>query len=278
MDGETGPGDAVTIMNPLSVEQSVMRISLLPGIMETIAYNTVRGMEGLKIFEWGKIFIAKEGEVQPIEKTCLIAATTDPYEAETWYREARNADFYDIKGVVEGFFDSLSLYHAQYRKGAAGDVYDPGASAGIYCGEERIGCVGRLSAKVAEEYEFSQSSIFLFELDVPILLKHVPAVVQCTSLARFPAVIRDISLVVNRNVECATIMQLIEQEGGELIESVELFDMYEGGNLKPSERALGFRICYRSKQGTLEGAEVNRLHESVVRKVREQTGGRLREG
>jgi phenylalanyl-tRNA synthetase beta chain len=278
IDGETGLGDAVKIMNPLSVEQSVMRTSLLPGIMETIAYNTVRGMEGLKIFEWGKVFIAREGEAQPLEKTCLIAATTDPYEPKTWYREARSADFYDIKGTVEGLLDTLRLHHAQYRKGAAADVYDPGASAGIYCGEERIGSVGRLSAKVATEYEFSQSNIFLFELEVPVLLKHIPAIIQCTSLARYPAVIRDISLVVNRNVECATIMQLMEQEGGDLVESVELFDMYEGGNLKPSERALGFRICYRSKQGTLEGTEVNRLHESVVRKVREQTGGRLREG
>jgi phenylalanyl-tRNA synthetase beta chain len=277
-DGEKGYEPAVRIMNPLTIDQSVMRTSLLPGIMETIAYNSVRGMEGLKIFEWGKVFLAREGDQQPAEKICLAAAVFGTWEEQRWYGKARESDFYDIKGAVEGLLEALGVGRVDYRKGMVGQAYHGRASAGIYCDEDRVGQVGQVSKKMIGYYDFTRSNIFLFEMDVPALLKHIPVVRRCEAVARFPAVYRDISLVVNRMVECDTIIKIIQREGGDLVESVQLFDMFEGGALRPSERSMGFRICYRSRNETLEGSEVNRLHDAIVRTVRDQTGGKLREG
>ena len=268
----------VEIMNPLTVEQSVLRTSLIPGIMEVMAHNSLHGVEGMRIFEWGKIFIARKGELQPTEKTLLAAALAGPCGPKTWYGEPRETDFYDIKGAVEGLLEALGVQSVSYRKGLVGPEYESAASAGIFCSKDPVGYVGQLSRKAAESYGFTRSKAFLFEIDVPALLEHIPAVRRCEPFARFPAVYRDISLVVNRSVECGTIVEIIRREGGDLLESVQLFDMYEGGNLNPSEKAVGFRMCYRSKEETLEGGVVNRLHESIIRKLGEETGGKLREG
>jgi phenylalanyl-tRNA synthetase beta chain len=90
-------------------------------------------------------------------------------------------------------------------------------------------------------------------------------------------VLRDVSLLVSKNVESARIQGIIEREGGDLVESVTLFDLYEGGKIGPAEKALAFRICYRSKETTLEGRDINKLHERIVEQVGRETGARLRE-
>ena len=89
---------------------------------------------------------------------------------------------------------------------------------------------------------------------------------------------RDISLVLDKNIESKRLEHIIEEEGGELVESVRLFDLYEGKTIGPSERALTYRVCYRSKDGTLDGKQVNQLHDSIIHRIRQKTGAKLREG
>ena len=97
-------------------------------------------------------------------------------------------------------------------------------------------------------------------------------------LPRFPAVYRDISLILNRQLESAKVVEIIKREGGELVESVHIFDLYVDKKIDSSEKAMGFRISYRSIHETLDGGEVNQLHDSVIDKIRQETGGKLREG
>ena len=123
-----------------------------------------------------------------------------------------------------------------------------------------------------------RENVYMFEFDIQALLEQVPDIRSFQPFARFPAVYRDISLLVNRGIESARIVEIIKQKGGELFESVQIFDLYEGEKLDPSEKALAFRICYRSKDGTLDGGEINQLHESIIDTIRQETGGRLREG
>jgi phenylalanyl-tRNA synthetase beta chain len=129
-----------------------------------------------------------------------------------------------------------------------------------------------------EAYELQKEKVYLFELDIQALLKKLPEIKNFEPFAKFPPVYRDISIIVKRELETYEIMEAIKQEGGGLIESVRVFDLYEGEKIDPSEKALAFRICYRSKQGTLDGGEINRLHESLIEIIRRKTGARLREG
>jgi phenylalanyl-tRNA synthetase beta chain len=127
-------------------------------------------------------------------------------------------------------------------------------------------------------YGLSDEEAYLFELDIEAVLQHLPGPKGFQSFGNFPAVYRDISIIVKRQLESARVVDIIKKEGGELVESVRIFDVYEGKNLDPSEKALAFKICYRSKRETLDGGAVNRLHESIIDKIRQDTGGRLREG
>ena len=139
------------------------------------------------------------------------------------------------------------------------------------------GYVGQVATDVLNRYEIKEENTFLFELDMEFLLESILKIPSFEAFSRFPAVYRDISLVTKKEIESGTIRRIIEQEGGELAESIELYDVFEGGKIHPSERALTFRLCYRSKEGTLDGKEVNRLHERIIKRIQEKTGGRLRE-
>jgi phenylalanyl-tRNA synthetase beta chain len=129
-----------------------------------------------------------------------------------------------------------------------------------------------------DAYDLESVIAYLFEMNIKTLLEQMPDRKVFELYARFPAVFRDISLIVDRGVASAEVQEIIEREGGELIEAVDLYDLYEGGKIDASEKALTFRVCYRSKKGTLDGKEINRLHETVIEQIKQKTGGRLREG
>jgi phenylalanyl-tRNA synthetase beta chain len=268
----------VHLLNPLTVDQSVMRTSLVPGVLNTVKTNISHDEKDMRLFEWGKVFYHRKGEQQPHEKIFLTAIMTGLHKQKTWYGEERYVDFFDIKGVVEVLLKGLGLEEIAFQNEGNMQGYDPEYSSRVYCSDSPIGQMGRVASKVMEAYGLEKENAYMVEFDIETLLKQVPGTKTFQTFARFPAVYRDISLLVNRGIESARIIEIIKQRGGELFESVQIFDLYEGERLDPSEKALAFRICYRSKDGTLDGGEINQLHEFVIDSIRKETGGRLREG
>ena len=268
----------VELLNPLTVDQSVMRTSLIPGLLSTVKTNVFHNEEDLKIFEWGKIFIRKEGDQQPFEKISLAAVMTGRHSHKAWYASERYVDFFDIKGALEALLKGLDLKDIGFQKGAGTPWYDTEFSSTISLSTSVIGQMGRVSSEVLEAYELEGQNIYLFELDSGLLLERLKNGAKFQPFPKFPAVYRDISIVVGRDIESARITEIIRRAGGGLIESVHIFDLYEGKKMDPSEKAVAFRICYRSEHETLDGVAVNRLHDSIINSIRQETGGRLREG
>jgi phenylalanyl-tRNA synthetase beta chain len=268
----------VPILNPLAIDQSVMRTSLVPGILNTVGVNVAHYERDLRLFEWGKVFFQMGEDLQPDEKVLLTAVMTGLSQKKSWHCDERTLDFYDIKGALEALLAALGLKEITFNRETDLTAYDPECSAGVSCSGSAIGRVGQVSSKVMEAYGLEKANAFMFEIDIAALLKEIPATRRFQPFARFPAVYRDISLILNREVESASVIDIIKSKGAELIESVEIFDLYEGGKSDRSEKALAFRISYRSKDRTLDGAEVNHLHESIIDEIRLKTGGRLREG
>ena len=156
--------------------------------------------------------------------------------------------------------------------------YDPGISCGIFFSGSKIGDLGLLNPEVKQGYDLDLKEVYLFELDMGAVLSLLPGERRFEPFARFPAVYRDISIIIEKAIESIKVQEIIEKEGEGLVESVTLFDLYEGGRLKSSEKALTFRLCYRSEDGTLDGRVVNQRHETIIHKLEEELGGRLREG
>jgi phenylalanyl-tRNA synthetase beta chain len=267
----------VPLLNPLTVDQSVMRTSLLPGLLGAVKTNLSYGEKDLKLFEWGKVFIRQGTDDLPQERLMLSGLITGLANPKEWYREERASDFYDAKGASEALLKALGLRALVFVKGDTPPWYLKDAAAVIRFAGKTLGTVGQLSPEVLKHFDVDAPEVFVFEIDGAVLLEKTTEDRTFEVLAKFPAVYRDLSIIAKRNVESATIQELILRAGRELVESVTLFDLFEGGKIDPSEKALAFRICYRSRETTLDGKAVNRLHESIVQSIQKETGARLRE-
>jgi phenylalanyl-tRNA synthetase beta chain len=275
----------VKLLNPITVDQSVMRTSLIPGLLSTVKTNILYNEDNLKLYEWGRVFIRKEGAQQPFERTFLAGVLTGLFSQREWYCDERRVDFYDAKGAVESLLRGVGIEGLRFEKGADAPWYDKDFSSAISLGGSLspspsapvIGQVGRICSRVLKAYQLEREDVYLFELDIGLVRQNLRGPGKSLPLPKYPAVLRDISMIVGREVESSKISDIIMREGRDLVESVHIFDLYEGKNMEASEKAIAFRVCYRSGHQTLDGAGVNLLHDSIIDSIKRETGGRLRE-
>jgi phenylalanyl-tRNA synthetase beta chain len=268
---------SVRLLNPLSTDQSVMRTSLVPGFMACLKTNFSYGENDLRFFEWGKVFNRLSQAELPEEKYCLCAVMTGLANPKEWFRDSRPVDFYDLKGAAVGLLNAFGFRNCEFQMAKVPPWYESSGSCSIQLSGEALGTMGRVAKEVLQRFGLETESVYLLEIDGSILLEKITDDKRFEPLPKFPPVLRDMSIVVKRAIKSASVSEIVKREGGALVESVTLFDVYEGGKIPPSEKALAFRITYRSKEGTLDGGDVNRLHEAIVNRIGKETGGRLRE-
>ena len=266
----------VRLLNPLSQDQSVMRTSLIPGLLSTVRLNSLRDQNDILVFEWGKVYIKGDGEL-PQERQVLAALITGLGSRQEWYQEPREADFFDIKGVAENILEELGIAKAEYKRNRPKEGFDPNEYARIFYSGSEIGAIGHVSKDILKGYEVEKKA-YILELYIEPLLSSVVWAKKFTPLAKFPLVRRDISIIVNNSIESAMIVSIVKEMGNDLVESVDIFDVYKGKQIAPQEKALAIRISYRSDKRTLTDDEVNKIHDAIIEEIRRQAGGRLREG
>jgi len=269
----------VKLQNPLTIDQSVMRTSLLPGLLDTVKDNIDNGEQDLKFFEWGNIFIKRENETLPYERLVLAGIMTGLYEQKTWYNSIREMDFYDIKGAAEVLLKSLGYKEPVFKMDNHVKGYDQDSSCGIFLSGRGIGHAGKLDSAVQERYDIKTKAAFIFEIDIDALLgKDLEPTIRYASFSRFPSVKRDLTVIVDEQTEGSLIKDIIRREGGDLVESVSIFDIYKGKKIGPNRKTVSIRIIYRSKEATLDGNMINKLHKTITDRIMKETGGTLSEG
>jgi len=266
----------IELLNPLSQDQSVMRTSLIPGLVSTVRLNSLRGQNDLRIFEWGKTYIKGEEEL-PQEKQVLAVLITGMGSTQEWYQKAREADFFDIKGMAENILTKFGIEKTEFKRNNPKEEFDPNEYARIVSSGFEIGAIGKVAKEVMEGYGLEKSA-YIVEIYIETLLPLISWAIQFKPLAKFPSVRRDISIILNRSVESAILIGIVKEIGKDLVESVDIFDVYQSKQIAPQEKALALGVSYRSKKRTLTDDEVNKIHEEVIGEIRRQTGGRLREG
>jgi phenylalanyl-tRNA synthetase beta chain len=207
----------------------------------------------------------------------LAALISGMVSSQEWYQAAREVDFFDIKGIAEDILEVLGIEEPEFKRNGPKEGLDPDEYARIFCSASEIGSIGKVSRNTMEGCGL-QRDAYLLGLDIEALSPFVKSVREFKPLAKFPSVRRDISIVVNRYIETATLLDIVKGMGKELIESVNVFDVYQGKVIGKNEKALAIRIDYRSRDRTLTDDEVNRIHEGIIEEIRRHTGGRLREG
>jgi phenylalanyl-tRNA synthetase beta chain len=255
----------VAVLNPLAEDQAVMRSSLLPGLLETMRFNLAQQTKRIKIFEIGKVFLQAAGAELPDEPEIIAGLWTGARQALSWHGKDTPCDFYDLKGTVEGLLGALKLQGVRFsRMPDSGCRYiRPGHSARILAAGREVGLIGEIHPRVRAAFDLKQTG-FVFELDAGALAALLSETRYRLRIQKFPAVTRDITLVMDQGLEAQQVLDAVGAMNLDLLERIRLFDLFVGEPIPPDKRSLSFRLTYRSPEKTLEDAEVNSLHQVVT--------------
>lgn len=251
----------LTLANPMYEERSILRTTLLPGLLETLQYNANRQMKDVAIFEVGRLYLPQAGEALPEEPVCLGLAALGNAVPGAWHRPAQGADFFWLKGVVERLLQALGVAEWQVVASDHPSLH-PGRRAALLVGAAVAGHFGEVHPTVAAAWDLPGRPVAA-ELRLAPLLAARAGIRLYQPLARFPAVGRDVSLVIDQAVPAAQILGAIRKAGGDLVEEVALFDRYTGEPVPAGKHSLAFSITYRSAEKTLTDAEVDAAHAGV---------------
>jgi phenylalanyl-tRNA synthetase beta chain len=269
------PSDLVAIANPLSAKFSTLRPSLLPGLVDAVAYNRRHGRREVSLFEIGACFGAAKGE-----RRAVAVALTGALDGDDWSRAPRDADFFDAKGMVEQLCRALDV---EVRFAAANVPFlTPGQAATVLAnGDTVVGVVGLVNAAVAEERGAPrQDRIVVAELDLDALSAHrVPPAEEVRPLPRFPAVVRDLSILVADALPAEIIrgtIQTVGARGPAPLVSIAFFDRYKGKGLAPDVVSLSVRLTFQSLERTLTDSDVQQTFDAIVAALASRHGAEQR--
>lgn len=269
--------DNLTITNPLSEEQSVMRQTLLPGLLNTTSRNQSRRNLDLRLFEIGNIFVPAaeaKAETQPEEVLTLGVVLAGGREA-AWPQAAEEYDFYHMKGLLEAIFAELGTEPLTFDR-ANEEYLHPGRSAEVRLAGMRLGVLGELHPETAAAYELS-GRVYVAELALPAaLLSALAAGNRPHDLPKYPASTRDIAVIGSADIAAAAIENLIREAGAPYLRSVRLFDLYDKPPVPAGQRSLAYALQFRSDTGTLKDKEVDEAFERIVQALAENYDYRLR--
>ncbi len=265
------PGDprrqALRILNPLAEDISVMRTTLIPGLMETVQYNLSRKNSNLKLFELKKVFLPQKGERLPREVKFLAGLAMGFNRGPHWAFPQRPVDFYDIKGCVEDLLDALQIKDAKFDKTEELPYLHPGKASKIVLDHEVLGVLGEIHPEVLGRYEVRGKG-YLFELDFSKMVNWAGEERRFQTLPKFPAVYRDLSLVVDQTLEAERVMETIRTFRQPYVEEVTLFDIYEEPPIPEGKKGISYRIRYQANDRTLTDEEVNQYHEKILSRLK----------
>lgn len=256
-----------TVLNPISDQMSVMRTSLLPGLLETMKKNLAQQEDTLSLFEIGKTFFATQTGKLPREPEVVAGLMTGNRSNQSWHTKKTRVDFFDIKGVVEGLLEALMIRNVVFERIADGSrcpYFNPKESAQVRSGKSVIGTLGKISRSVQENFGLKQE-VFMFDFDLSTIEALIPEAVTAVDLPRFPSISRDITIIVDKGVEAGQVIDQIETiaEKESLIESVFLFDVFEGKPVAEGKKSMSFRIVFRAKNKTLKEKNISKLHARI---------------
>jgi len=255
----------VPILNPLSEEQAVLRTSLIPGLLDTLRRNIAQQIRNLKLFEAGRIYVYSRENQQPDESEMLVGLWTGAREDISWHGRGPACDYYDIKGVAEGLFRELDIGEALFARAPEElcryMLY--GYTARIQIGEDSIGLVGQLLPEILDGLDLKQPA-FAFEIDLDVLFGHIKNDIRFQPVSVYPATARDVTLIVDRDVESRALLEHVQDAGEVLVESMYFFDVFDGDPIPSSKKSVSFRIVYRSTEETLEDERINDTHRKLT--------------
>ncbi|WP_027087781.1 phenylalanine--tRNA ligase subunit beta [Cohnella panacarvi] len=270
----------IALAMPMSEERSVLRTTILPSLMEAAAYNLTRKNNDIALFEIASVYHSDEEALTrlPQEKPRLALLLAGSRRAAGWNRPAETVDFYDAKGLLETAFRRLGIEARISYEAAQPEGFHPGRTAAIKLeterGAETIGYVGQLHPELQREFDLPDT--FAAELSLAPVYEYADNRIEYKPLPRYPAMERDIAVVVDRGVSGGALTAAIEASAGELLESVRVFDVYTGDRVAADKKSVALALVYRHAERTLTDDEVTAAHGNVLARLEQSFAAELR--
>lgn len=267
--------ELVALANPLSSDMDVLRPSLLPGLIHSLRHNITRKNYDVALFEIGRAFAQANGQTR--EERRVAIALTGQRNPLFWAGGERDAklDIYDLKGALEEFFEQFGLKGMTFNRRAesTGLFLE---SATVQLGKQQIGELGQLLPVLAKKYDL-RDAVFLAELNLDLLLARRNPAKSFKSLPQFPAIRRDVAMIVPEATTHDAVLQVVKQTKPANLESVELFDVFRGKNVPEGQKSLAYAFTYRNAERTLTDAEVTAAHDKLVEQFKKAIQASVRE-
>jgi phenylalanyl-tRNA synthetase beta chain len=274
-DKSAGVDSALALSNPLSSDMNVLRPSLLPGLLDSLRHNLARKNEDVALFEIGRVFAQTDGA--PREERRIAVAITGRRSPAFWSGEDRDAkcDVFDLKGLLEEFFEQFGARGVVWsRRAESTGLYLE--SAEIRLGKLALGDLGQLQPALARRYDL-RDAVLLAELNLDVLLRWRNPTRSFKPLPAYPAVRRDIAILVPEAVTHEDVLRVVRQVKPRNLDSVELFDIFRGRNVPAGRKSMAYAFTYRNADRTLTDSEVKAAHDEVVASLGNRLQAVLRE-
>ncbi|MHB8077024.1 phenylalanine--tRNA ligase subunit beta [Desulfosporosinus fructosivorans] len=259
---------SIPLFNPLRDELGVMRTTLVPGLLDVAARNLARRNTDVSIFEIGNTYWGEEHPLQNLPREELrVSGLAVGKSGRHWLNQSVNYDFYYLKGILEGLAQEFGL-ELEYRIAKNQSLLHPGRSADVYLQNQCIGFLGEMHPSLEKEWELER--VVLFELEFNPLFDRMRQTVRAHSIPRFPAIQRDLAVVVAVETQADAVMSKMKKLGGQLLQQVEIFDVYTGKPIPDDRKSLAFMLRYQSLERTLTDEEVNILNSRILEGIQQE--------
>lgn len=263
------------ILNPISKDLDGMRNFLLPSLAQVIEHNRKRKYFNLKLFEINHVFLPPADlNQQPREELHLAIALTGKREGNLWFSSGEEVDFFDIKGLAQLLSDKISLDNSQFISYSDSVIIEEGLA--LFNGNNQLGILGRLCSRIAAKFEID-SEVYGAEFQLHKMYENRKIDRKYQPISRFPAIERDVALIIDEDVAAGEIVSSIQEEGRPYLTKVEIFDVYRGKQIPAGKKSLAFHLHFQAMDRTLTEEEINLLMEKIFAVVNRNFQAKLRE-
>lgn len=267
--------DIVELAAPMSEDHKYVRDSILPSLLECVAYNQARSIKDIALFEISNVY--GKGHVE--ER--LAVAASGALQENRWQNYRVEVDFYTMKGLVEALLDSIGYHGSRVvckENHTDTKHFHPYRSAEVYLGRELLGLIGQIHPKMAQDYDIAET--VALEINLEVLLRNKPQKVKFSEVSKYPSISRDLAFVVKDEVKVGDIITSIKKNGKlhkeNIIQNVEVFDVYTGEHVEKGSKSIALRIVFQSAERTLKDTDINEIHNKILETLEKDLHAQLR--